>query len=253
LFFDYPKGQSVELDKFSENWAEIQDNFETWRMPLSSVLNAHFHAFSSVSFPALRNRKVRYNYSELFPDSIAVKPDSRYLPSGDPICTTGQMQNGGIAQISSGDSAQDCLSQGSLYDFLMHNDQRNVVASASRRVFDRLNRSLFTGFAAFITTHEYLLAKLTNQQQFSMWDEIERLIGRHSLSPRKESLSEIGRACENHTGIVIDSVDFRNNEWIVNLTGISNGESYLTVFRGGRLNLVKLPAFRSNLRQVVGQ
>ena len=226
IFFDYENGKPFSGKEFAEIWEKVLRDFDEWKIPLSPILNAHFHAFSSVGYPTLLGHNVKYNFSELSPDRIAVQPCSNYLPSGDPICTTGQAQTHGIFQIFSGDSAQDCNRSDSLYDFLMHTDSNNLIEDVSQRIFKRLSLSLDTGFAAFVTTHEYLLNKLTPAQQTHILEKVEALLSNYSLQPQKAALSEIGRACENHTNILIESINFRNDQWTVTLSGESNGDSF---------------------------
>ena len=114
-------------------------------------------------------------------------PDNSYLPSGDPINTTGQINNNNIYQIYSGDSVLDCNQKKSNYDFLMHLNSSNKTKSALNRIKERLNLSLNTGFASFFTTHEYLISQLTENELSTLFNEIDNFIINHKLNPTKSN------------------------------------------------------------------
>ncbi len=251
LFFDYNRGKPFRFGEFSDRWVKTLRDFRAWGFPLSSVINAHFHTLSSICISSLLDCGVRYHFSELQPDWVSMKPDVNHLPCGDPVCTTGQSNQLGIFQVYSGDSALDCNWSTSLYDFMMHVNSKDLISSISQRIYKRLDLSLWTGFAAFITTHENLLSNLRKFSILAIWDEVDRLMADHPLCPQKTSLSELGRACENHTNIVVDRVEPVDNEWVVRVSGNSFGESFLTAFLEGRPHLIRLPAFKGKRDIVV--
>ena len=110
-----------------------------------------------------------------------------------------------------------------------------------------MSLSLSTGFATFITTHEYLINKLKLENLSEIFLMIDDFIKSNKLKPKKVSLSEIGRACENHTNIIIQSVKNNKNDLEINLNGKSNGDFYLTIFGNNKMEVVKFPSFIENV------
>jgi hypothetical protein len=243
LFYNYKDGEPFPDEQFAAMWNEARRQCDEWGVSVCPVLNAHFHAFSSNTFALLLDAGVKYIFSELAPNGIGAEPGPRYLPSGDPLCTTGQLDGAGMYQIHSGDPTLNCNLPDSTYDFLMHNDSGDVVAQAGRKIAERLALSLGTGFAAFATTHEYLLAGLTSAQITAILREADRRLAETPYRPAKVPLSEIGRACENHTSTVVRSVRRHGHGWTVDLTGRSAGEATLSVFGRGGVALHAVPGF----------
>ena len=206
------------------------------------VLNAHFHAFSKECFDILKKNGIKYIYSELAPSKIIPIPNKKYLPSGDPVNTTGQISNG-IIQVYSGDSVVACLQNRSYYDFLVQTKHSNKVDSAISRIVARLDLSLSTGFASFFTTHEYLLNKLNQDELSLLFNKIDSYVANNKFSPIKNSLSEIGRNCENHTNVIIYSIKRENNKYSILVKGKSKGDFYLSVFGNGKINFFKFNNF----------
>ena len=76
---------------------------------------------------------------------------------------------------------------------------------------NKLNKSLSTGFASFITTHEPLINKMSTDDLDNLFGKIEEFTKNNKFKPKKTTLAEIGRSCENHTNIVIHSVNKKSN------------------------------------------
>lgn len=244
LFYNYKDGEPFSDEQFAVMWQDVLNRFDAWGLSVCPVLNAHFHAFSPGTYPLLSHAGVKYIFSELAPDGIGVEPGPQYLPSGDPLCTTGQAGNDGMYQIHSGDPTVCCNLPDSTYDFLMHNHDTDVVVRAGRKIAERLALSLETGFAAFATTHEYLLDALTRDQVGAVLDEADRRIADTPCRPTKVPLSEIGRACENHTNVMVQSVQGTESGWTAAVTGRCEGDTTLCIFGRGEAALHSVPAFR---------
>lgn len=243
LFFNYKDGEPFADSRFVAMWQDALAKFRGWGLQVCPVLNAHFHAHSSRAYPLLAQSGVKYVFSELAPDGIGAEPGPRYLPSGDPLCTTGQLDGGGMTQIHSGDPTLNCNLPSSTYDFLMHNDAGDAPVQAGRKIAERLTLSLETGFAAFATTHEYLLDPLSRAETAAMLDEADRGLQRSVVPFGRVAMSEIGRACENHTNIVLSSVAVSAGGARVTLAGHSAGAATLAVFGQGRVAVHEVPAF----------
>ena len=128
----------------------------------------------------------------------------------------------------------------------MHLNSSNKTKSALNRIKERLNLSLNTGFASFFTTHEYFISQLTENELSTLFNEIDNFIINHKLNPTKSNLYELGRACENHTNIIIYSIEKNNEKYVVNLKGKSNGDFYLSCFLNGKINKLKFSSFEGN-------
>ena len=112
--------------------------------------------------------------------------------------------------------------------------------------------SLSTGFASFFTSHEYLINNLSSEDLLILFDKIERYIDNNKFKPTKTNLTEIGRTCENHTNIIIYSIQKKDSKYSIKLKGKSNGNFYLTYFNKCKMkrlicqsfegeNIVELP------------
>ena len=246
LFFNYKDGEPFAIDRFASMWSEAVRQFDEWGLAVCPVLNAHFHAFSQSAYPVLAASGVRYVFSELAPDHVDARPGPHYLPSGDPICTTGQPGAEVMWQIHSGDPTLNCNLPASTYDFLMHNDGRDVRLQAGRKIADRIALSLETGFAAWATTHEYLLDRLSQADTAVMLDESDRRLVGATVPFVKAPMSAIGRACENHSTAVIDSVETTATGARVSLRGGASGGDALAILGTGKLALREVPAFNGS-------
>ena len=242
IFHNYSNGKSFTEENFKKNWNRVKEKFKKCNFKISPVLNAHFHAFSQECLNTIKENGIKYIYSELFPSKMIPVPNKKYLPSGDPINTTGQISDS-IIQVYSGDSVMDCNQKRSYYDFLMHMKNSNKVDAALKRIITRLDLSLRTGFASFFTTHEYLLNELNQDELSLLFDKIDGYIVNNKLSPSKNSLSEIGRNCENHSNVIIYSIKRENDKYSILLTGKSNGDFYLSAFGNGKINFFKFSNF----------
>ena len=244
LFFDYPRGRAFTKVEFSALWKKVIVLYAKWDLSMSSVLNAHFHVISSSSYELLHKAGVRYNFSELAPDFSIIIPSADYLPSGDPICCTGTCRGEGPMQIFSGNSAQDCNQPSSLYDFMMHAPSTNKVIGIARRLVKRLSLSLRTGFAAFATTHEYLLESLSKDEQSQLWAKVDELLLEVCPKSTKVSMADIGRMCENHTHVQIERVTCTARGWYVHLSGQCRGVYSLSVLGKGKITSVDIQPFQ---------
>ena len=244
LFYNYKDGEPFADEQFAAMWQEAVNRFDRWGLSVCPVLNAHFHAFSPSTYARLSRAGVKYIFSELSPDGTGVEPGPQYLPSGDPLCTTGQIDNAGMYQIHSGDPTVCCNLPDSTYDFLMHNTAGDVAVRAGRKFAERVALSVETGFAAFATTHEYLLDELTRDQVAGILEQADKGIASSPCVPGRVSMSEIGRACENHTNVSLESVDTAAPGFRVAMTGPSTGDTAVCVFGRGELAVHAVPAFQ---------
>ena len=242
IFHNYSNGKPLTEKTFKKNWNIVKEQFKKCNFTICPVLNAHFHAFSKECFDILKKNGIKYIYSEFAPSKIMPIPNKKYLPSGDPINTTGQASEN-IIQVYSGDSVMCCNQKNSYYDFLMHTKNSNKINNAFNRIVTRLNLSLKTGFASFFTTHEYLLNKLNEDELSLLFEKIDSYIVKSKFSPVKTSLSEIGRNCENHTNIIIYSIKKEDNKYSILVKGKSNGDFYLSSFGNGKINFFKFDSF----------
>lgn len=240
LFFDYPHGREYTREEFRDRWNQAMTLFEQWRFPLSQVVNAHFHTISKSCLEMFEKEGVRYYFSEKPPGSMLPHPDQVFLPAGDPTCTTGQDWNRSLVQIYSGDNSVACMQKDSLYDFMMHADFNRKERHPALRIMSRLKLSLWCGFSSFITTHEYLLSSLHQQQQEALWGEVNESL--NSMGPfrviNSVNLSTIGENCYNHTNTHIQSVGTVGDRMVVTMTGHSIGRPSLGVFRQGRVDWI---------------
>ena len=243
IFFDYPNGHAITKDIFENRWSMVENDFKMWGFKISSVLNAHFHTFSQENFELFRKKNIKYIFSEFFPSKMKPISDSMYLPSGDPLCTTGQITEENIIQMYSGDSSLCCNQISSFYDFLMHNDLSDRPSTAMERIKTRLDMSLGTGFASFFTTHEYLINNLSSEDLLILFDKMEGYINNNKFKPTKTNLTEIGRTCENHTNIIIYSIQKKDSKYCIKLKGKSNGDFYLTYFDKNEMKRLLCPSF----------
>ena len=106
-----------------------------------------------------------------------------------------------------------------------------------------LGKEITTGFASFFTTHEYLINNLSSEDLLILFEKLEGYINNNKFKPTKTNLTEIGRACENHTNIIIYSIQKRDNKYIIKLKGKSNGNFYLTYFNKHKMKRLICPSF----------
>jgi len=244
IFFDYPRGLPYTENAFKDRWKRVKQMLASRSLPLSPVLNAHFHALSSVCLPVLAQEGVRFQYGELALDKTIREPDARFLPSGDPTATTGQFGDG-LLYIYSGDSTLSCNQPVSLYDFLMHVKKPNALEEAAKRLLHRLRLTLNCGFASFVTTHEYLLQQFPESFHRALWVEVDARSQSLFAGPlQKVSMAALGRACLDHTSVVVDSVEsVKDGLWKVQLSGQGAGQGALSIFHKGRCVTQPIAAF----------
>jgi hypothetical protein len=249
IFFDYPRGRAFTDDEFRARWEIVKTQFRGWRFPISPVLNTHFHSLSLTAVRALKATGRQYFFSELALDSVGRIPSPNYLPSGDPTLTTGSTETGSLLQIYSGDSTLDSNQPRSLYDFMMHLKGESPENEAAERVLSRLELTLNTGFASFVTTHEYQLTPFSHVTHDLLWDRIEQ--GLSSLAPappRKVSMKDLGELCWDHTHTCVESVrEGTDGRWTVTLSGEGKGVCPLILFNKGCFIEFPVPAFNGEI------
>ena len=244
IFFDYPHGRPFTASEFEDRWISVAQSFLRWKFPVSESINAHFHAMSASAIAILAEAGVKWNFSELAPDSMTRRPAATYLPTGDPTLTTGQSAER-VRSIYAGDTAQDCNQPHSYYDFLMGSTGVDDVDTAAKKITDRLALSVQTGFPAFVTTHEYLLSRWSPQGITRLFNRVdEGLVQLQACCPEKTSLSAIGRVCGDHTDVMIESInECGPSEFRVNLSGSCAGHGILTVIWREQRHYLNIPAF----------
>lgn len=154
LLFDYPWGRPFSRDEFDQRWCRAKACFEDYGIPLSPIVNAHFHVLSRSAAERLAAEGARFFYSELAIDTASAIPGQDNWPTGSPTMCTFRPDPSGVVQLSCGDHILDVMSERSHYDFMMHGGADNP-AMAARRIGRRLSLSLDCGFPAYVTTHEY--------------------------------------------------------------------------------------------------
>ena len=77
----------------------------------------------------------------------------------------------------------------------------------------------------------------------NLFGKIEEFTKNNKFKPQKTTLAEIGRSCENHTNIVIHSVNKKSNYYEIKLLGKSNGNSSVVIFYNGKVNLYNFSEF----------
>lgn len=249
IFFDYPRGCAYSEADFRARWETASQCFIDWNFPVSSVLNTHFHCLSSMALKVLETTGVKYFFSEIALDSVGRIPSPAYLPSGDPTLTTGTVGTGSLLQIYSGDSTLDINQPSSLCDFMMHLKGESPAQEAAHRALSRLELTLNTGFASFITSHEYLLSSYPRTTHDMLWDYVEKKLNFFSRSEvRKVSMVELGDICWDHTHTCVENVrEVASNRWIVRLSGKGNGACPLTVFWNQRFIDIPVPSFNGEI------
>jgi hypothetical protein len=250
IFFDYPKGIPLNKEQFEKTWKYVRSLFASWKLPISKVINAHFHVISKSCIEHLCAEGIRYFFSELPPDSLSPVPDPTFFPMGNPVFTTGQDNHDEFLQIYSGDPASTCTDVDSLYDFLMHSDLEKGPDDPVSRIMKRLELSLNCGFAAFLTTHEYLLNDLDMEIMNAICNNTEDQIRKLDIGPvKKVPMSALGESCSEHRNVIIHSVKtYGPNKWGVELVGRSEGLGVLSIVGKGKTSqFVPIPSFTEQI------
>ena len=76
-----------------------------------------------------------------------------------------------------------------------------------------------------------------------LFEKLEGYINNNKFKPTKTNLTEIGRACENHTNIIIYSIQKKDSKYCIKLKGKSNGDFYLTYFDKNEMKRLLCPSF----------
>jgi hypothetical protein len=251
IFYNYPKGRAYSIKEFHNIWIDVIDKFDKYAFKVSPVINAHFHVLSkSAALQVVRNG-ARYFFSELEIDSHKAVPSKKYWPAGDPLHCTGKLNDCGVFQLSSGDNILDTLSPRSYYDFLMHSDDYNVD-TIRKRIMHRLQMSLDCGFAAYITTHEYLINNMGKVGNKTLWSLVESDLEKElEYKVHKRSLFSIGEEFETRRKSIINSIKLEDGLLKVEMVGSTNTDDNLTVFRNNKLENVKVPTYVDKLEVTI--
>jgi hypothetical protein len=248
IFYNYPKGVPYSQSEFDEIWRDVLNHFKENSFNLSPVINAHFHVLSKSSASKIVKSGVKYFFSELEIDGHNPIPSKEYWPTGDPLNCTGKFNASGVFQLSSGDNILDTLSSRSYYDFLMHSDNYNLDV-IRKRILHRLKISLDCGFAAYITTHEYLLNDMGYEKNKELWNLIDfDLKQKLGYEIRKVSLGSIGREFETIRKSVINSVRLDEGLLKIEMKGGAEVKGKLTVFQNNNIIYVPIPAYKNKCK-----
>ena len=251
IFYNYAKGRPFNNVEFSNIWVDVLGKFEKLNLTISPVINAHFHALSRSAALQMSEIGAKYFFSELSVDHHTLIPDNGYWPAGDPVCSTGKIDPSGVYQLSSGDCVLDKLNRRSRYDFLEHVGNYDLH-KIRKRILDRLQLSVECGFAAYITTHEYLINEMGLEQNKILWEVIEselyETLG-HDLN--KESLCNIARNFEVMNYSSLNSVTVKEDSLVVEMIGTTNSADNLTVFSNNNLVNISVPEYKNSCEIVI--
>ena len=84
------------------------------------------------------------------------------------------------------------------------------------------------------------MAILCRWPPLNSWGNLSAKFG---FKPTKTNLTEIGRTCENHTNIIIYSIQKKDSKYSIKLKGKSNGNFYLTYFSKRKMKRLICPSF----------
>jgi hypothetical protein len=241
LLYDYPWGRPYSRDAFAQRWHRAKACFGLYGIPLSSVINAHFHVLSRSAAEIMAGEGAEYFYSELVIDGANCVPGGDNWPSGKPTECTSRMDASGIMQLSSGDHILDVMNARSHYDFMMHGGATDP-AEAARRIERRLTLSLDCGFPAYATTHEYLFQPWQGAASHeALWSEVDRALADTGWGAvRKTLLAEVGTAAKSAAATTILSVA-SPEPGMVEVALRGGGADTLTVIGGGSARSVAVP------------
>ena len=251
IFYNYPKGRAYSVKEFRNIWTDVLNKFDKFSFKISPVINAHFHVLSKSA--ALQNVRsgAKYFFSELEVDSHKTVPSKKYWPAGDPLHCTGKLNDCGVFQLSSGDNILDTLSSRSYYDFLMHSKNYNIDRIRKRIIY-RLQMSLDCGFAAYITTHEYLINNIGKVDNKMLWSLVESDLEKElEYKVHKKSLFSIGREFETRRKSIINSIKLEDGLLKVEMIGSTNSDDNLTVFRNNKLENVVVSTYVDKLEVTI--
>ena len=222
------------------------NQFKKYKFKLSPVINAHFHVLSESAASLIVNNGVKYFFSELEIDEHKSIPNDKYWPSGDPLNCTGMINSvdsGEVFQLSSGDNILDTLSVNSYYDFLMHSNEfdLNVIRE---RILHRLKMCLDCGFAAYITTHEYLINNMGLDKNKDLWRLVDLdLQKKLDYRVTKASLGDIGMEFETMRNSMINSVGLDKGVLNIEMQGNTRSNDHLSIFKDNKIFNVLIPSY----------
>jgi len=246
IFYNYPRGVSYSKVEFDGIWSDVLSQFEKYGFNLSPVINAHFHVLSKSSASKIVKNGVKYFFSELEIGKHQPVPNKEHWPSGDPINCTGRFNDSGVFQLSSGDNILDTLSSKSYYDFLMHSNDFNLD-TIRKRVLRRLKMSLDCGFAAYITTHEYLINDMGLDKNKELWRLIDLdLQKKLDYKVIKSSLGGIGIEFEVMRNSMINSVRFNKGVLNIEMKGSVKSNDSLSIFKDNKIFNILVPSYTKN-------
>lgn len=231
LYFDYLNGREFNSKFIKKNITTINNFFKKYKVFKSDVVNAHFHTFSE----KMLKQKFNYVYSEFKPNTNIIVPSSKYLPSGNPFATTGQINNKNFIQIYSGDSCALSNLNNSNYDFLRKINKRKKLNEAYQKIVKKIDLSLSTGFPCFITTHEDLIYKFFLNDFNILLNKVNNFLNHHPMKPIKSSMTDIGINCYNHTNLILDKVQVKNKKIMFSLKGHLRKSHLLIGFKNSKL------------------
>jgi hypothetical protein len=127
----------------------------------------------------------------------------------------------------------------------MHSDNYNLDV-IRKRILRRLKTSLDCGFAAYITTHEYLLNEMGYEKNKELWNLIDSdLKQKLDYEIRKDSLGNIGREFETIRKSVVNSIRLDGGLLKIEMTGDAEVKSRLTVFQNNKIVYLSIPAYKN--------
>jgi len=246
IFYNYPKGRPYSQSEFDSIWNDVLSQFTRYKFNLSPVINAHFHVLSESAASRIVENGVKYFFSELEIGEHKSIPSDKYWPSGDPQNCTGALNNSdgdGVFQLSSGDNILDTLNPKSNYDFLMHSNDFNLNIIRERILY-RLKMSLDCGFAAYITTHEYLINNMGFDRIKDLWRLVDLDLQKQlDYRVSKSSLGSIGREFETMRNSMINSVRFNKGVLKVEMKGNVEFNDHLSIFKDNKIFTVSIPSY----------
>jgi len=251
IFFDYPNGKPFTKGEFLERWKVVTHLFKKKNIPISSVINPHFHVVSKACVEVFNEFDIKYLFTELEIGSMNRNPNSKSLPSGDPTCTTGQINNSFLQQIYSGDSCLDCNQKDSLYDFFMNNESSDKTDNhtAAKRIEERLKLSVRCGFPAFVTTHEYYLSERSDTSLTKLWEAVEGTLDNDMM---KASLTHIGECCWDHTHATIESIkEISGDAFEITFSGSAKKNFNLNIWGSQKKSQIPVNAFEGRQTQII--
>ena len=112
--------------------------------------------------------------------------------------------------------------------------------------------SLDCGFAAYITTHEYLINNIGKVDNKMLWSLVESDLEKElEYKVHKKSLFSIGREFETRRKSIINSIKLEDGLLKVEMIGSTNSDDNLTVFRNNKLENVVVSTYVDKLEVTI--